>query len=186
MRTRFIARAGMIAAIYAALTVLTMYLPFNLGWGLVQFRVSEALTVVACFTPAAIPGLTLGSAIANALNPAATWPLSFLDVVFGSLATAIGALWTWRFRANRPLALGGPVVANALVVPAYLPIILAGLGLYQVPFLGISLEGAWLPMYAFGVVAVGIGEAAVVYGLGWPLLKALEKFGMGEETARRD
>ncbi|TLM80095.1 MAG: QueT transporter family protein, partial [Actinobacteria bacterium] len=105
----------MIAAVYAALTLATLYLPFALGWGLLQFRISEAFTVVACFTPAAIPGLTLGSLIANALNPTAVWPLALLDVVFGSLGTLLGAWWMWRFRAKTPLALAGPVIANALI-----------------------------------------------------------------------
>ena len=162
-RSRYIAQAGLIAAVYSVLTVGVSYLPFAMGWGLLQFRVSEAFTVIACFTPAAIPGLTLGSVIANALNPYAVWPISLLDVVFGSLGTAIGAIWMWRFRANRPLALAGPVLANALIVPAYLPLILAGAGMYEVPLLGLSFEGAWLPMYLFGVVAIGISEAVVVY-----------------------
>jgi uncharacterized membrane protein len=179
-RTRYIVRAGMIAATYGAVTLLGMYLPFNLGWGLVQFRVSEALTVLAFFTPAAIPGLTLGSVIANALNPAAIWPLSALDVVFGSLGTLIGAWWTWRFRASTALGLAGPVVANALIVPAYLPFVLAGLGLYRIPLVGLDVEGSWLAMYLLGVVTVGVGQAVVVYGLGWGLLGALRRLGLAE------
>lgn len=176
----------MIAAVYGAVTLATMYLPFALGWGLVQFRISEALTVLACFSPAAIPGLTLGSVIANAMNPAAVWPLSAFDVVFGSLGTMLGALWSWRFRTRPALALAGPVIANALIVPAYLPTILAGFGLYQVPFLGIDLEGAWLPMYLFGVACVGLGEALVVYGLGMPLLATLRRLGLADVIASRD
>ncbi len=174
-RTRYIVQAGLIAAIYAVLTILTNYLPFAMGWQLIQFRVSEIFTVVALFTPAAIPGLTIGSVIANTLNPSAVWPISLLDVVFGSLGTFIGAVWMWRFRSKTALALAGPVIANALIVPAYLPFILAGAGLYKVRLLGIDLEGAWLPMYLFGVVAIGITEAVVVYGGGGLLVLALRK-----------
>jgi uncharacterized membrane protein len=175
----------MIAAVYAALTVVVTYLPFNLGFGLVQFRVSEAVTVLASLTPAAIPGLTLGSVIANALNPAAVWPVQLLDVIFGSLGTLLGAVWMWRFRARTALALAGPVIFNALIVPAYLPVLLAGLGLYRVPFTGASVEGSWLAMYVLGVLTVGFGQAVVVYGLGGPLLSALRRLGLSEMLERR-
>ncbi len=170
----------MIAAVYAALSFLVMQVLQALSWGPVQLRLSEAFTVVAALTPAAVPGLTAGAALANLTNWAVLGPLALLDVVFGSLASGIGAVWMWRFRRNRPFALAGPVVANALVVPAYLPWLVRGLGLYRVPLLGIDLEGSWLGMYAFGVVAVGMGQALVVYGLGWPLLVALERLGLGE------
>ena len=98
--------------------------------------------------------------------------------MFGGLGTLLGAWWTWRFRANRPLALAGPVVTNALIVPAYLPILLAGLGLYTVPILGWDVSRSWPAMYLLGVVSVGIGQAVVVYGLGWPLAAALERSGV--------
>ncbi len=165
----------MIAATYAAFTLLVSYLPFNLGFGLIQFRLSEAIAVLAVLTPAAIPGLTLGSILANALNPAAVWPIQLLDVVFGSLGTCLGAMWAWQFRSRPLFALAGPVVSNALIVPAYLPLMLAGLGLYQVPFLGIDVEGQWAAMYALGVLTVGVGQAVVVYTLGWGLLTALRR-----------
>jgi uncharacterized membrane protein len=174
----------MIAAVYAALTVLVTYLPFTLGFGLVQFRLSEAVTVLAMFTPAAIPGLTLGSVIANALNPAALWPIQLLDVVFGSMGTLLGAVWMWRFRERTALALAGPVVFNALIVPAYLPLLLAGLGLYRIPLIGLDVEGSWLAMYLLGVVTVGVSEAIVMYTLGWGLLGALRRLGLSELLAR--
>jgi uncharacterized membrane protein len=177
-RSRFTAQAGVIAATYAAFTLTVLQLPGGLGWGPVQFRVSEALTVLAVLTPAAIPGLALGTAVANAALLAQVGSLALLDVVFGSLGTLLGAWWTWRFRRRTALALAGPVVANALIVPAYLPILLSGLGFYRVPVLGVDLEGSWLGMYAFGVVAVGIGQAVVVYGLGWPLLAATRRLGI--------
>jgi hypothetical protein len=79
------------------------------------------------------------------------------------------------------VALAGPVVANALIVPVYLPFMLsalAGIDFYRVPWLGIDLTGTWLTMYLFGVVAVGVGQALVVYGLGLPLLGALKRLGV--------
>lgn len=177
-RSAFIARAGVIAAVYAALTLLVLQLPSQLGWGLIQFRLSEALTVLATLTPAAIPGLALGTAVANGFMVAQVGPVAILDVLFGSLASLLGAAWTWRFRERTPVALLGPVLANALIVPAYLPVVLAGLGLYEIPVLGVDLEGHWLGMYLFGVVTVGVGQAVVVYGLGWPLLAALKRAGI--------
>ncbi|MDO9557952.1 MAG: QueT transporter family protein [Coriobacteriia bacterium] len=176
-RTRYIAQAGVIAAVYAALTLLVLQLPSQLGWGLVQFRVSEAVTVVALFTPAGIPGLAVGTLLANAFMFTQVGPLALLDVVFGSLGSLLGAAWMWRMRKRPLLALAGPVIANALIVPAYLPILLKGFGLYEVPFLGIDLEGHWLSMYLLGVAAVGIGEAVVIYGVGLPLYAGLKRLG---------
>lgn len=177
-RTRFIAQAGVIAAVYAVLTVLTMQVLQVFSWGPVQLRLSEAFTVVAFFTPAGVPGLALGTALANMMNVAMFGPLALLDVVFGSLASAVGALWMWRFRSRTAVGLLGPVLSNALIVPIYLPWLVKGLGLYRLPVLGIDLEGMWVPMYLFGVVAVGIGQAIVVYGLGLPLLVALRRLGL--------
>lgn len=179
-RSRYIAQAGVIAAVYCTLTLLTVQFLQGLAWGPVQLRVSEAFTVIAMFTPAAVPGLTIGSVVANALNPTAIWPLAGLDVVFGSLGTFLGAVWMRRFVERPAIALAGPVVANALIVPAYLPVMLAGLGFYTVPVFGVNLEGSWLAMYVFGVVAVGIGQAVVMYGVGWPLMVALKRIGISE------
>jgi uncharacterized membrane protein len=177
-KTRYIAQAGVIAALYGALTWLTLAFGGILAWGPIQFRVSEAATVLAMFTPAAIPGLTIGSIVANLLNPGAVWPFSLLDVVLGSLGTLLGAVWMWHFRAKTWLALLGPIVTNALVVAAYLPILLRAYGLSAIPALGLSLSGAWLPLYAVCVVTVGVGEAVVMYGLGLPLLFALRRTGI--------
>ncbi len=179
-RSSYVARAGMIAALYAALTLMAIVLLQGLAWGPVQFRVSEALTVLAVLTPAAVPGLTIGCVIANllALTITGVGPIGLLDVVFGSLATLLGALWARHFRSRPLLALAGPVIFNALIVAAYLPILVKGFGFYTIPFTSISLEGAFLPMYLFGVIALGIGEAVVVYGLGLPLLGALRRLGV--------
>ena len=177
-RSRYIAQAGIIAAVYAAATIVVLQFPGQLGWGLVQLRVSEAITVVALFTPAAVPGLALGSVVANSFMATQVGlTLAIWDIAFGSLATFLGALWTWRMRSKPVVALAGPVVTNALIVPAYLPLLLAGLGLYRIPLLGIDVESAWPLAYLFGVVSVGLGEAIVVYGLGLPLAALLRRAG---------
>ena len=80
------------------------------------------------------------------------------------------------------MAVLGPVIANAVIVPAYLPLLLQGLGYYTIPFTTIVLDGLYLPMYLFGLVATGIGEALVMYVLGLPLLAALKRFGVLSRT----
>lgn len=177
MKSTYIARAGVIAAAYAACTLVTMLFLGNLAWGPVQFRVSEALCALALVTPAAVPGLTLGCVIANVANIAlsGTGALGLLDVAFGSLATFLGALFTWRMRRHPLAALAGPVLANALIVPVYLPILLTGVGFYTIPFTSISLDGAWPLMYLFGLVTTGAGEAVIMYVLGYPLYRSLAR-----------
>lgn len=108
-KTRFIAYAAMIAAIYVILT--WIFAPF--GFGEVQIRISEALTILPAFTPAAIPGLFVGCLIGNILGGAI-----LPDIIFGSLATLIGAVLVYGMRNwNRfflPLA---PILSNTLIIP---------------------------------------------------------------------
>lgn len=182
--TSSVAQAGMTAALYAATTVIALLFLQGLAWGPVQFRISEALTVLAVLYAPAVPGLAIGCCIANliAMVINGTGALGLLDVVFGSLATLLGALWCWKFRSREKLALLGPVLANALIVPAYLPIILQGMGFYTIPFTDINLDGMYIWMYLFGVVSTGIGEALVMYVLGLPLLKALKRYQLSHTT----
>lgn len=172
-----IARIGVIAAVYAAATLVAILFLGGLAWGPIQFRISEAVTVLALFTADAVPGLTLGCIVANAANIVlgGTGTLGLLDVVFGSFATFLGALFTWKMRKRPAVALLGPVLANALIVPAYLPVMLSGLGFYTIPFTSISLEGSYPLMYLFGLVTTGVGEAVVLYVLGLPLARALSR-----------
>ena len=129
----FLAQAAMIAAIYVVLTVLGA----SLAFGEVQIRFSEALTILPAFTPAGIPGVFLGCLISNILGGAI-----LPDIIFGSLATLIGAVFTWLLRnQSRYLAPLPPIAANAVVVPFILKF-----G-YQVP----------LPI-PFMMLTVGIGE----------------------------
>ena len=96
-------------------------------------------------------------------------------LVFGSLATFVGASITWKLRRRPAIALMGPVLANALIVPAYLPLLLQGIGFYTIPFTSISLDGTYPLMYLFGLVTTGLGEAVIMYLLGYPLARSLAK-----------
>ena len=99
----------MIAAIYVVLTY--VFAPFSFGE--VQVRISEALTILPVFTPAAIPGLFIGCLIGNILGGAI-----LPDIIFGSIATLIGAFFTWKLREKSPyLAPVPPIIANILIVP---------------------------------------------------------------------
>ncbi len=105
----FMAQAAMIAAIYVVVTLLGA----SFAYGQVQVRLSEALTILPVFTPAAIPGVFLGCLISNIL-----WGCILPDIIFGSLATLIGAVFTWKLRSrSKYLAPLPPIIANMLVVP---------------------------------------------------------------------
>ena len=177
LRTTNIAQTGMIAALYAALTLITLALLQGFAFGPVQFRLSEVVCVLALFTRNAIPGLTIGCALANLIGIAlfGSGALGLLDVVGGSLATFLGAWWCWRMRSKIAVALLGPVVANALIVSAYLPLILVVLGFDTMPFSDISIIDMYPLAYLFGVVTIGIGQSLVIYGLGLPLQAALRR-----------
>ena len=110
---RKVAFGGLIAALYVALTYIANL--FGLASGAIQVRVSEALTILPVFTPAAIPGLTVGCIIANIVTGCLPW-----DVVFGSLATLIGAIGTRLLRKNPYIAWIPPVVSNMAIVPIVL------------------------------------------------------------------
>ena len=188
MHARNVALSGVIAAVYAVLTFLVIQVGSIFSWGPVQLRLSEALTVLACLTPAAVPGLAIGAALANLTSVASMGAVGLLDVVFGSLGTLLGAAWSWRFRRRTGVALLGPVVFNALIVPAYLPAMLKAAGVGEIPLFGISLASSWWVLYLFGVLSIGVSQAIVVYGLGWPLLAAVRRMrlpGLADEADAR-
>lgn len=154
----FMAVAGMIAALY---TVATMTLA-PLSFGNIQFRASEALTLLPVFTSASIPGLTIGCIISNAVGVATGSNIAgWLDVVLGSAATLIAAILTRllrkiEFKGIPFLAILPPVVLNALIVGGELTAV------YDLPFWLCALE-------------VGSGELVVCVILGIPLVLALKK-----------
>ena len=107
--TLFLAQAAMIAALYVVLTFVFAPISFRE----VQVRVAEALTILPVFTPAAVPGLFIGCLLANILGGA-----MIPDVIFGSLATLIGAFFTWKLRRASPyLAPIPPILSNTLIIP---------------------------------------------------------------------
>ena len=109
----FITNAAAIGAIYVVLTLLANAM--GLANYAVQIRFSEALTVLPLFTPAAVPGLFVGCILANMLGGAIIW-----DVIFGSLATLIGAVVGRMLRKNRWLVPIPAIVANTVIVPLVL------------------------------------------------------------------
>lgn len=150
-KTKELALSGMIAALYVVLTWLANAM--GLASGAVQVRFSEALTILPVFFTAAVPGLTVGCVLANLLTGLALW-----DVVFGSLATLIGAAGT-RLLRNKPLlAWIPPVLSNMLIVPIVL------MKVYGVP-------ESWFYL----VLTVGAGEVISCGVLGLLLYHGLKK-----------
>ena len=154
-KTRFLTHASLLAALYAALTYLQNFLiPGSASWA-IQFRASEALCVLALFTPAAIPGLTIGCLLFN-ISFAGALPLDF---AIGSLATLLATAGMYGLRKltvkGYPiLAMLLPAISNAFLVGWELSVYIGG--------------GFWL-----NALYVAIGEAAVLLTLGTALFYAL-------------
>ena len=150
-----IVQGALIGALYAAFTLVAAPISF----GLMQVRISEALCILPFFTPAAVPGLFVGCVVANLLGGAALY-----DVVFGSLATLLAAIFT-RWLKNRGaskwLAPLPAVVFNALIVGALMHLV-------YFPPEEVS--------YLAGVTYVGVGQAIACYILGMPLFRVLERY----------
>ena len=153
--TLYLTRGAVIAALYVALTYLSAL--FGMSSGVIQFRISEALCILPMFMPEAVAGLTVGCLLANILTSAAPW-----DIVFGALATLIGALGA-RLLKSLPtrlawLATLPTILSNAIIVPFVL-------------------------IYAYGVndsyiylmLTVGIGELVCAGGVGSALYYSLRK-----------
>lgn len=149
-KTLFLTEAAVIAAIY---TVLVLVFQFS-SFGPIQFRIAEALTILPYFTPAAIPGLTLGCFISAVLTPG----IHILDMVFGSLATLIAAFLSYCLRRNKYLVPIPPIVVNALVIPF---ILRAAYG-----------EAQPVPLM---MLTIGAGEFVAAGVVGLILLFALDK-----------
>jgi len=154
INSRYLARMGIIAGLYFALTVAFG----SFAYGPVQVRISEALTVLPFLWPAAIPGLTIGCALANLFGP-----FGMMDVIVGSLLTLVAALLTTRMPRTWMAPLP-PILINA-----------AGLSFYLPTMTGIPLLGG-IP-YVSTFIAVGIGQTIACYGLGYPLLLILQRTG---------
>lgn len=147
----FVTQAAVIAALYVVLTLLAN--AFGLANYAVQVRFSESLTILPFFIPAAIPGLVIGCFLSNILTGC-----MLLDIIFGTVATLLGALGTWALRKHKWLAPIPPIVANTIIVPFVLAYV------YQ-------FEGSIL----YFMLTVGAGEVISCGILGMLLLFALEK-----------
>ncbi|MCR5398575.1 MAG: QueT transporter family protein [Lachnospiraceae bacterium] len=145
----FITQAAVIAAIYVVLTAIAA--GFDLASGMIQVRFSEALTVLPFFTPAAIPGLAIGCLIANIVTGC-----MLPDVIFGTLATLLGAIGSWYLRKNKILVTIPPVVSNAIIIPFVLTYA------YKIP--------GGIPMQ---MLTVGAGEVLSCVIIGSILISAL-------------
>lgn len=149
-KTVYIVYAAAIAAIYVVLTM--VFAPIS--FGPVQFRISEALCILPYFTPAGIPGLFVGCFLSNLLGTAAP-----LDVVFGSLATLIGAIGSYALRDKKWLVCLPPILSNTIIIP-------------------------WVLRFAYGtddlipfaMMTVGIGEVLAIGVLGNMLLVLLDRY----------
>ncbi len=163
-KVQFLVQSAMIAAIYAVLTLAAAAL--NLAYGAVQFRFSEAMTILPVFTPAAIPGLALGCFLSNLASP-----LGPVDWVFGTAATLLAAVLSYltrniRIKGMPVLSACFPVLCNAVII---------GLEIVWLAVLdgGGSLWAAFLPT----ALSVGAGELVICGALGLPLASVLERTG---------
>ena len=159
-QTKALVRGAVIAALYAALTLVAAAFAFTAE----QFRFSEALTILPVFTPAAIPGLTLGCFLANLGSP---YPL---DMIFGTAASLLSAICTYllrnvRFKNIPWLAPLPPVLFNAVAVGLMITIS-AGEGFM------------WPVAFLSNALMVGISQFIVCYGLGLPFFLLIEKTGI--------
>ena len=153
--TKQLTSAGIIAAIYTVMSLLSSV--FGIAYGPIQCRFSEALTVLPFFLPEAIPGLFIGCIVTNLMSTVGP-----LDLVLGSLATLLAAIWTSRVR-NKWMAPLPPVLCNAVIIGAMIT-------WYEVGF-----TDAFWGMFAFNALTVGIGQVLACYGLGLLLMKTLER-----------
>ncbi len=150
-KTLLLCQGALIAALYIVLTFVAN--AFGLANYAVQVRFSEALTILPFFTPAAIPGLFIGCLLSNILTGCA-----IPDIIFGSIATLIGAILTYALRKQKWLAPVPPIVANAIIVPLVLKY-------------AYGIEPLW-----FSFVTVTAGEVISCGILGMILLYALDKY----------
>ncbi len=157
-RTMFVVKAGVIAAVYVVLTMISAM--FGLSSGVIQVRISEAMSFLPFITPAAIPGLTIGCLISNAIAGGVP-----LDIVFGSVATLIGALGAWAigkaFKKRKTLGMILSTIPNAVSNMLIIPWVLK--------FAYGAEDAVW-----FMMVTVGIGEIIACVVLGTILIGSLK------------
>lgn len=172
--TLFIAYAAVIAAMYATLTILQNVLLPGSASASVQFRVSEVLTILALYTPAAIPGLAVGCAVANLSSVAVAGPL---DLIIGSAASLIAAVLMYATRNVRLFKL--PVLAA--LMPALVNGVLVG---FEIDFFIVNQGSFNFFDFLFQGGCVALGELAVLFLLGLPLTRLIELKGLDKKLFR--
>lgn len=150
--TKHLTQGAVIAALYVVLTLVSN--AFGLSSGVIQLRISEALYAAAIFSPSAVPGLFIGCMLSNILVGGIV-----IDVIFGSIATLIGAFFTYRLRKYPFIALMPPILSNAIIIP---PILRFG---YGIP------GSLW-----YFALTVGIGEFLSCGVLGAILYVSIKKY----------
>ena len=166
----YIATGAMIAAMYAVLTYVQSFLFPGTATMAVQFRVSEALNVLALFTPAAIPGLTIGCVIANIYSIGAGLPL---DMIFGSLATLGATVCMWLLRNAKTVKYPLP----AMLMPALWNGVIIG---WEIEHFFIDGPFEWTGFVTQGGF-VALGELAVMLTLGSVLYFVIIKQGLDKK-----
>ena len=165
-KTKSLVLGAATAALYTLLTYLASLL--NLAYGPVQFRISEAMTLLPVLTPAAVPGLIIGCFLSNLWSP-----LGVVDLLFGTLATGLSAIWSrslrrYRLKGLQVLSALPPVVCNAVIV---------GLEIACLSDAGFSLQSfSWVAFFS-SAASVGLGELVICLVLGVPLVTVLERSG---------
>jgi len=157
--TKFLTQAAIIAAIYVVLTLTFAPISFGSANSPIQFRISEVLTILPIFTPAAIPGLFIGCAVANINSP-----FGPIDTLVGSIATLVAAYFTFKLRGRKFIAMLAPAISNGLFVGSMIYF-----GMFQNQ--QFNLIG-WLTAMLF----VAFGEVVVCYALGIPFMAILTKY----------
>ncbi len=147
--TKYLVQAALIAALYATLTLLLS----PIGYGPIQFRISEVLTLLPVISSASIPGLFIGCILANWLGG-----FGLADIIFGSLATLLAAISTYLLRRTRFLYPLPPAIFNGVIVGSYIYL------LYDKTY----------PI-ALTMLFIGGAEAVICYGFGLPLISFIRK-----------
>jgi uncharacterized membrane protein len=145
---RFLTQAAIIAAVYTVLTL--VFAPLSYGESMIQVRISEMLTILPYYTPAAIPGLFVGAFVSNLFSP-----VGAVDVILGSLATLLAAYLSYRI-SDKWLVPIPPIAVNGLVIGGMLHYV------YKFPLL-------------LSILSITAGQIVSCYVLGGILIAALER-----------
>ena len=164
INTRKIAFAGVVAALYAVLTIVIM----PLSYGPVQLRISEVLCILPFFFPFSVWGLFIGCIVANIISP-----YGFLDLLFGSLASllaAVSTMYIGRMPGRDKISIKAfacfpPVIFNAIIIGALIAYFMLSDG----------SADTFLPAFISSGLWVGLGQLVVLYVLGLPLMIYLPK-----------